>query len=221
MTKRIHKNCILLIMIAMLSVGCSSMQPISSYARSGDTVMIALGGTFESNAQASILKKENVTVTITDSSSITSPVTIRYLFRVYADPTSGYGYRVHPLNSMYGEIETYVEPYSGQWLAVVDLVDPVTGNPVPLAPGAANLSVSSPDLVSFIDHYGLGWPWTDGDLSSIPIEILPGTGSLNPLNYLGPISKDPMLSLQPMHQIEVLPQGTPSNVIGGGEFVFS
>jgi len=37
--------------------GCASMQSMSSYARTGDTVSIALGGTEESNALVEVLKK--------------------------------------------------------------------------------------------------------------------------------------------------------------------
>jgi len=213
-------NLLLFVILAWLISSCASMRPLSNYARSGDTVSLALGGTLDSNAQVSVLKKANITITITDSASVTSPVTLRYLFRTYPDPTSGLGYRSYT-NQGDGKIVPYVAPYSGQWMAIIDLADPVTGDPVPLAVGSATISVTSPDLQDFVDHVGYGWTWTDGSLSSIPIEILPGTGSSNPLNYLGPISRDPMLTLQPMHQIEVLPQGTPVNVIGGGEFVFS
>jgi len=195
------------------------MQPISNYARSGDTVMIALGGTHESNAQVSVLKKENITNAITDSIGTSLPVKLRYLYRVYGDPTSAYGYRVYPQYG--GRYETYTPPYSGQWMAVIDLADPVTGNPLPLASGAATISVTSPDLVSFIDYPGWGWTWTNGDLSSIPFEILEGTGQSNPLNYLGPVSYDPMTALEPMSQIEVEPTGVPQAMVGGAEFVFS
>ena len=40
--------------------GCSSMQSMSSYARTGDTISIALGGSEDSNSLVEILKKEDI-----------------------------------------------------------------------------------------------------------------------------------------------------------------
>jgi len=214
------KNLLILTLLAWLISSCASMQPLSNYARSGDTVSLALGGTIDANAQVSVLKKDTITITITDSAGVTSPVMLRYLFRTYADPASAIGYRSYPVTNWL-PIEAYPEPYTGQWIAIIDLTDPVSLTPVPLAVGTATISVSSPDLIDFIDRVGLGWTWTDGNLASIPIEILPGAGSSNSLNYLSPISADPSFSLEPIDQIEVLPQGVPSNIVGGGEFSFS
>ena len=213
-----HKLWLLAVVIVLAS-GCASMQPVSNYARSGDTVMLVLGGTDEGNAQVPVLKKQNITVTITDSLGSTYAVKLRYLFRTYSDPTSKYSYRASTYVGRY--YETYVPPYSGEWVAVIDLSDPVTGDPVPVSAGPATISVTSPDLASFVDFPNYGWTWTNGDLSSIPIEILAGTGSSNPMNYLDPVTYDPMTALEPLPQIEVVPGGTPTAAVGGGSFTFS
>ena len=196
--------------------GCASMQSLSSLARSGDTVTISLGGT-DSNALVPILKKEDVTIAITDAAGHTYPVRLRNLFRVYSDPTSRYDYSASTLNN---QIESYVYPHQGQWMAIVDLVDPVSAQALPLAAGKANFSVTSAQLQAWVDYPGYGWKWTNGDLSAIPIEIIAGTGAPNPLNYLTPVSYSPLNSLEAEPQVEVTAGGVPGNVIGGGTFVF-
>lgn len=205
-----------LTVITLLVSACASMQPISNYARTGDTVMISLGGT-ESNALVPVLKKENLTITITDSVSNSYPVKIRRVFRVYSDPTSGYSYRsASMMQPSAPNLDVYVDAHQGQWMAVIDLVDPATDTPWPLATGPAQLSVSSPEIQNWVDHSGYGWAWTNGNLDNIPVEILAGTGSSNPMNYLGPMSNDPMASLEPQPQVEVTVSGTPLADIGGG-----
>ncbi|MBI3561152.1 MAG: hypothetical protein HY080_05480 [Gammaproteobacteria bacterium] len=203
--------------ILLLSLGgCASMQPLSNLARSGDTVTISLGGT-DSNALTPILKKEEVSVTITDAAGRAYPVKLRNLFRVYSDPTSHYDYVATGSDN---QIETYVSPHQGQWMAVLDLVDPVSAQPLPLAAGQANFAVSSPKLQTWVDYPGYGWKWTNGDLSAIPIEIITGNGAPNPLNYLTPVSYSPLNGLEPEPQVEITATGIPSNLIGGGMFVF-
>ncbi len=206
----------LLLIVFTFNSGCASRQSISNYARSGDTVVLSLGGT-DSNALAAVLKKQNITVSITDAANVVRTATLRNVFRLYSDPTSGYNFR-SPGSSLH--YDTYVTPHQGLWMAVVDLVDPASGNPLVLAVGPATISVSSPDLNPWVDNSGFGWSWTNGNLSNIPIEILAGSGSLNPMNYLTPLSTAPLDSLTPEPQVEVTVSGTPSQPVGGGSFVF-
>lgn len=210
-------NYIALLLICVLFSGCAGMQAISNYARSGDTVMISLGGT-DSNTLVSVIRKENVTIRITDSLGNSYPVKIRNLFRVNGDPTSGYAFRSPTTTMVY---DNYVDPHQGLWLAVIDLVDPVSGTPVPLAVGSATLTVSSADIQNWFDPTSYGWSWTNGNLNSVAIEILAGTGTPNPMNYLGPVSTAPLDSLEPNPQVEVTATGSSGSDIGGGLFVFS
>jgi len=210
-------NYIALLLICVLFSGCAGMQAISNYARSGDTVMISLGGT-DSNALVSVIRKENVTISITDSLGNSYPVKVRNLFRVNGDPTSGYAFRSPTTSMVY---DNYVDPHQGLWLAVIDLVDPVSDTPVPLAVGSATLTVSSADIQNWFDPTSFGWFWTNGNLSSVAIEILAGTGTPNPMNYLGPVSSAPLDSLEPNPQVEVTATGSSGGDIGGGLFVFS
>lgn len=214
----IKQGCALL--LVGLIVGCSSQQPLSNYARTGDTVAVALAGTEQSNALVEILKKEDIAVTLTDSAGVVHPVKLRNLFRTYGDYTSGYMHRTHKRNvgSWY---DSFIPAYMGQWIAVVDLVDPASGTAPTLAVGAATLGFSAPDQLNPTKDYpGYGWAWTNGNLSSVPLEILAGTGAPNPLNYQQPVSFSPIGSLEPLTQILVEPAGTPSGLIGGGTFTF-
>lgn len=200
--------------------GCSSMQPLASYARSGDTITIALGGT-TSNALVPVLKKENLFVSIKDSAGNTFPVKVRNLFRIFSDPTSAYDFRSPQSPGAVSFSESQVPPHQGEWMAVLDLVDPATNVAPPLQPGAATLAVSSTEILNWVDPTGYGWTWTNGNLSSIPLEILSGAGSKNPLNFMSTISQYPLSSLEPQPQIEVSPSSIPSTVVGGAEIIFS
>jgi len=224
--KTIIKIAALLFAAIWLGTGCTSMQSMSSYARTGDTVTIALGGS-TTNSLVPVVKKENMTVTITDSSGTTYPLTLRRLFKVHADYSSRYAYATG--QKIAGDWVTYNEPYQGQWMVVIDLIDPDTGTAPPLTEGMASFAISSPELRTY--YYGLvgdgnGYSWANGDLASIPIEILAGVGTSNTLNILEPLgssleSTHPVSHLEPLPQVQVNPSGTPSTTIGGAEFVLS
>ena len=205
----------LLALLFLLCAGCASQQPLSNYARPGDTVMISLGGT-DNYATVPVVKKENLSVTITDALSASYPVKVRKLFRVYSDPTSGYDFRSRATGL--SSNDAVLRPHQGMWLAIIDLVDG-SDNPLPLAIGPSSLSVSSPDLVS--TSYYSGWTWSNGNLDNIPLEILAGTGSPNPLNYMAPVSSEPASSLEPQPHVQVTVSGTPNTFVGGASYVFS
>ena len=204
--------------------GCGSSQPVSNYARTGDTVIISLGGS-ESHALVPVLQKANMAVTITDSLANTFPVKVRRLFKVYSDPASAYNVRSANNQIFIGGYSSpstlFYDPYQAQWMAVIDLVDPVTNVPPPLAEGAAAINVSSPELTNPLAIYGVSW--TRSDYSTIPIEILQGIGALNNLNT--PIeftNVHPMSYVEPLTQLEILPSGSPaSQILGGASFEFS
>lgn len=213
-----HKNAVLLtipILVALVT-GCVSQQPLSNFARKGDTVVVSLGGTTK-NVQVPVLKKENVTVTVTDAAGTTHTPKVRNLFRVYADPTSNYSYS----STRSGSWAYTVGAYQGQWMAVIDLVNPGNNQVLPLAQGAATVSFTAAGLQST--------PGTsDGDMNSVPLTIIAGTGAPNPLNEQNTNSffgvSRPMNYLDPLPQILVSPNpATPPSgtAIGGLNLVFS
>ncbi len=202
--------------MAWMMTGCTGTQSISNYARSGDTVILALGGT-HATAQVPILTMANTSVDITDAGGNIYPVKLRHLFRLYADPTSRYSFR--SVASIF-TWDTYVAPHQGMWVAVIDLADPATGDPLPLQVGNASLSVSSPGeliptLLNSVTFFN------DGDLRNVGIEILPGTGAPHMMNTAWTGSPQPLQSLQPSPQIAVTASGTPTTRVGGGSFTFS
>ncbi len=209
------------LLVALLSVlftGCTSMQTISNYARTGDTVMVSLGGSTK-NSLVPVLKKENMTAVITDSAGTEQTISIRNLFKLHADQTSLYNYfnQNHKLSGQTG----YVDAYQGQWMAVIDLVDPVTQEAVNIVPGQASIAITSTELDGDFQYYNTEY---NGNLGQVSIEVIDGVGSTNPLNYMTPISESPMDYLEPLSQILISPQGNydSDNVtIGGLEYVIS
>lgn len=221
--KNIHNNLFKLVLMSLLGVlfsGCASMQSMSNYARTGDTVSIAVGGTEDSNALVDVLKKENISITITDSSAATYPITLRKLFKVYPDYSSEYVFESSSVaNGL--SMSSYAPPLIGQWIAIVDLVDPVTGTMPSLTTGQATISVSSSgELDQHVLYSAQQFVWENGNLGSIQIEILPGTGTPNTLNYVGPMNYDPVAAIEPLPQIVVTPSTVPTVEIAGGSFTF-
>lgn len=199
----------LLIISATLS-GCASNQTLSSYARTGDTVMISLGGEHQRTTVA-VLKKENITVTITDYQNNTYPVKLRHLMKVQPDLAS----RMNTSGLIAGSWEYSLGAYQGLWLGIIDLVDPVTGSAHVLEPGQASLSVTGAGLISD------GTPFT-GDLNNVPIEILPGAGNYNPLSeytQFGNLAQ-PLASLEPIPQVDISPDPSgATQQLGGASII--
>lgn len=206
-----------LILLALLvTQGCVGTQSMSSYARTGDTVTISLGGTEDNNALVEILKKEDIDVTITDSDSNTYPVYLRHLARVYPDHTSTYIFNT--VNHT-GSQDTFTPPLLGQWFAIIDLVDPDDRSVKhPLSFGPATISVSSPTQLDPNVYYLFAW--TNGNLGSIDVEILPGEGTPHDLNYMSAATYHPITDLEPLPQIIVTPSAPPADTIAGGNFSF-
>jgi hypothetical protein len=160
-----------------------------------------------------MLHKADITVTITDAGGNTWPVTLRKLFRIYGDHTS---HLHHRQASAAFSWDTYVASDQGMWMAIVDLTDPDTGIAPPLVVGNAKISVSAPG--SLYDTYP-GYYSNTGNLSNIPIEILAGTGALNPMNSTtGFPYQDVLGSMEPGPYVEVTFDGDPAVEVGGGSF---
>jgi len=195
---------------ALLFSGCVSMQPLSNYARSGDTITLSLGGT--NFAPSGMIKKENVTVQITDALGQIHTAKLRKLFRVYSDPTSYYATR----QKVGGSIEASSGRMQGQWMALIDLIDPVTSTNLPLAVGDASLNITAPEIIAPNN-------WGHGNITAMPIKILEGEGSPNSLNRATSPYYDMVSALEPEPQVLVrLDETTAGGAnITGVEYVFS
>lgn len=185
-----------LITLAWVNAGCVGQQTFSNTARTGDTIMVALGGS-SSHQTSSFVNKSNVQVTVIDSSGASYPVKLRNLFKLYPDPTSRLNYgttydasQAPPWLSRY-----YRTPNQGEWVAIIDLTNPTTGALLPLQSGPATLAVSSPDLKDSVLAFNASD--TDGDLQQIAINIIPGTGSPHPFNsYADPSALEALPQIQ-------------------------
>ncbi|MFK5947769.1 MAG: hypothetical protein QM500_03230 [Methylococcales bacterium] len=199
-------NYIALIVISFILHGCASQQAMSSYARTGDTVMVSLGGDYI-NALVPVVKKQNMSVSIVDSTGTSYPVSVRYLFQSNSNLMSKYSLR----SLVQGSYDYGQGAYQGLWMAVVDLEDPTTGAKPPLVPGAGTLSFTTSDI-----NTSSGGSY--GNISSIEIEILSGAGNKNPLNSYNAFGNigNPVESLEPAEQIRLTPVNLSGNSNIGG-----
>lgn len=195
------------------TTGCIGEKSFSMMARTGDTVALAVGGS-PVNEVNSFVNKNNMQVKITDSSATTYNVKLRYLLKLYSDPANAYNYNSIFDYSLPNWLSRYyIDPNQGLWTAVVDLTDPNTGVPLPLAVGPATFEVVTADLDKLTSY------WT-GNLNSMAIEILPGIGSPHPFNQYGDI-----IDLEPLPQFQVrfnyagAPNSNVTHIIGGIEFI--
>lgn len=147
--------------------GCVQIASIPSYARSGDTVVLGLGGISRNwNGQ----RPKNLQVTITDSAAHTYNLKLGVIFQAYPDYLS-------PTNvmSLDGEDGVKLQPYDGGWFISAGLTDS-SGAPLPLALGSATLHITADNYTAAVD--GQGQLFTqEGNLASIPLEILSGAPS--------------------------------------------
>lgn len=199
--------------------GCVGQEAFTKMARTGDTLSLALGGA-PSHELNGIVSKSAMSVTIKDSSGVTYPVTLRYLFRLYPDPASMLTYSAtYDFAPFVYTSRAYRQPNQGEWIAVIDLADPQTGVPLPLVPGPATFQVSTPDLVNSLPVLGVAD--SDGQLSAIKVEILGGTGSSHTFNLLGgnPGVLEPLPRLEiSFNSTQVLPDFSAigsATIIGG------
>jgi len=159
------KKSLLLItaLLTMVISGCVQLKTTPGYARSGDLVIVGLGG-INRNAQGNQeLKVSDLTATITDSNAVVHNLNVEVVFKAYGDYTSQLQEGI--TNGALSAIE--LEPFDGGYYAVVALTDPGR-NPLPLSVGNATVSISSPTLDNLLKP-------TEGNLQNTPIEILAGT----------------------------------------------
>ena len=132
-----------IISVALLS-GCITSVTTPSYSRSGDLIQVGLGGV-KRNSTGKALVGADLSVTITDANSIVHNLLVVGLFRVYPDHASWYARDAQDrADAFFGN----VEPYDGMWWATLKLVDKVDGvTPLPLAVGAATISITSTELI--------------------------------------------------------------------------
>jgi hypothetical protein len=182
----------------MILGGCQSDITLSRAVRKGDTLVVSLGdadpnGTY-SNVKSTLLRETDINAKILDSGWILSPVKVRHVFRVYGDPTAVSG-------RARGQ---------AQWMAVIDLVHPVTNTKPNLALGNAAIVLESAKF---------------NENQVIKTEILNGSGTPHPFisqNEPTELGIDKLTFLKPAKQALVRVSGTlPQGVkLAGAEYKF-
>ncbi len=188
--------------LAALS-GCVQIGSIPTLARSGDTIVLGLGG-IKRNWQSETPK--NLQITITDSAFNSYSLTPAHFFQAYPDYRS-----VISTLALDGSNGLELEPYDGSWFVSTALADS-QGQPLILAAGAAKIVVAASNLRVVLNGQGQVLP-DEGDLAEIPIEIIPGSPSNNnsSMQFLTYDNRG--------SHFLVRPASTPSTLIGGAYYV--
>lgn len=159
---------------AVFLAGCVQMTPIPGYARAGDALVLGLGGIKRNVGGNQALTLSDITVTLTDSANNTYNLAPQHLFKAFPDYASQMNYQMIGGTSTMAPLT--IEPFDGGWFVAVRLP---TSTPA-VATGPATISITSPTgkLLNSPSNGNYGtFPNMihDGDLASIPLEILPGT----------------------------------------------
>jgi hypothetical protein len=154
---------LLIVLVGLLS-GCIQTQSIPSHARSGETIILGLGGIHRNAGSNYNLKKTDLSATLTDSSGIEHQLMVDALFKVYQDHNSVLN--MGTITGVYSGMDFDV--YDGGWFAAVSLTTASPRQALPIASGDATIRVDSTDLIN--TNYA---PY-EGDLLNIPIEIVEG-----------------------------------------------
>jgi hypothetical protein len=165
---------------AAFLAGCVQMTPVPGYARSGDTLVLGLGGIQRNARGHQTMSPADLVITITDSAKATHTLTPQQPFKVFPDYGSQLNYQTIGGNSTMSPLP--IQPFDGGWFVPVSLTrDGVTTPIAGLAPGRATISITSPTgkLVNnpSTGNYGVSQGFLkEGNLIRIPVEIIAGTG---------------------------------------------
>jgi hypothetical protein len=159
---------VLLAVTALWLSGCVQTKTTPGYARAGDHIVIGLGGAIRNTQGTAALKASDLTVRLTDSNNQQFLLESRFIFKSYVDYSAQVNtFSFDGTNTNVGL--TGMVPYDGGWFVVAPLTLPGQYNsPLPLAVGAATISVTSPKLTNTANN-------VEGNLNAIPIQILAGT----------------------------------------------
>jgi hypothetical protein len=171
---------------AVFLAGCVQMAPVPGYARAGDALVLGLGGIKRNVGGNQVLTASDLTITLTDSANTTYNLSPTYLFKAFPDYAGQINYQMIGGTSTIAPLN--VQPFDGGWFVTVRLP---TSTP-PVATGPATISITSP-TGKLVNNPSDGNAATfpnmvhEGDMTSIPLEILPGStnpGSTASTNYM-------------------------------------
>ncbi|MCX2979220.1 hypothetical protein [Candidatus Marimicrobium litorale] len=163
-------RCSVLCLTLLWVVGCVQTKPVPGYARAGDRIVLGLGGIERNSGGEAVLKASDLSITLTDASSVEHDLEALFVFKSFPD----YAARLNA-GVIDGQIDLFglsgMSAFDGGWFVVVPLNPPgMPETPLPLAVGAATVEITSPKLTNIADAM-------EGDLSAIPVEIIAGTSA--------------------------------------------
>lgn len=152
--------------------GCVQTKSVPGYARSGDIIVLGLGGIHRNTLSAPVLAPGDLNITITDSASNTYDLKATRVFKTYPDYTSSLTYSVFN-----GQLDGLaLLPFDGGWFVTVPLALATDQTaPLPLAVGPATISITPVTPGDVVNTKLL----SEGDLDAIPIEIIAGTSTFD------------------------------------------
>lgn len=171
---------VLIALAALVATGCVQMSSVPGYARAGDTLVLGLGGITRNVGGGQFLKPTDLQITITDSSNATFSLTPSQVFKAYPDYVSNMNY--NSISNGYRLSPTPLTPYDGGYFVMLSLVVGSSTTPLTLAEGAAKISIAAPGKLTnttstVLLPNGTATANREGDLTSIPVYILPGTAT--------------------------------------------
>jgi hypothetical protein len=173
---------ILCVSVGVFLTGCVQMTPVPGYARSGDTLVLGLGGIQRNAAGNQVLVPDDLVITLTDSANVSYRLAAQQFFKTFPDYGSQLNFQT--VGGTTRLAPQPLTPFDGGWFVSVQLAAGTSAIPN-LATGPATISITSPTgkLVSnpSAGVYGTTVPTAinEGNLLRIPLEILPGTTPIN------------------------------------------
>ncbi|HSB96068.1 MAG TPA: hypothetical protein VLC91_06455, partial [Spongiibacteraceae bacterium] len=205
---RLTFNRLVLTAIALAIVclsGCVQIASIPSYARAGDTVVLGLGGI---NRNWHGEKPKNLQITITDSAAHTYTLKLGTIFQAYPDYLSATNY-----TALSGDDGVKLQAYDGGWFIAAGLTN-ANSVPLPLALGSATLHITADNYTAVVDDQGQLFT-QEGNLASIPLEILAGAPSnTNATAQFGAYDNNDT-------HFVVRPSSTSTTTLGGAYYVIN
>jgi len=203
-------NTFKLVAVALILTGCAALQPFPQAARSGDTIALGVGPLVD-------VKKPNTKVYFTsDADGVPRNITtsVRSIFNLYADRTS------LAYSPNYGYVDAghkYIHHEPWETVIVIDL--PLG---LPVGPGHITYQTTASQPTALLEP-GVTGPYPDLNTLSLPLEILPGTGTEAPSPFEYALSSGAKLTgdlnaLTPQRQALISPPVEDTGSIWGSTY---
>lgn len=151
---------------------CVQLGPVPNYARSGDTIVLGIGGIQRNTSGEQNLQSSDLVVTLTDSANVTYTLPTQYPFKAYPDYSSLMNFQTVGRTTVMAPLP--IQAFDGGWFVPVMLTQAGGTTALPnLALGSATISVTSP-TVTLVNTPSTGGFASEGNLLSIPVEIIAG-----------------------------------------------